>query len=322
MEEIKKEILKKYLKGKASEFEIQLVERWYENLSKNNKSSLTESDIEITQSRIFENVKRSMNFRSNNFRIYRLGAAAAITLFIAVSAVFIFFQSQNTMQYISAENIRARVELPDGSEIILNENSSITYPKKFSGGIRKIQLKGEAFFKIYRDTTKPFIVSVNDLDIRVLGTMFNVNAKNKHNEIKVTVEEGSVAILQKDVDFVSPKTAIAVLGAEEQLVYRGAMEFTEKFKLEKNLLDTELQWRDEKLIFRGSSLYEITETLEAWYNVEFKFLNPTLKGCTYTANFDSSLPLRNILELLKGAQDFDYNIDDRIIFINGLSCNN
>lgn len=131
-------------------------------------------------------------------RWYETRVAASIIMLLGVSALVLFvlvpFKDSNSHKsVVVATNTAAKAEtLPDGSIITLNKNSAITFDKGFTEAKRVVSLKGEAFFQIQPDKTKPFIVTVNDVTITVLGTSFNVKSMNGKTE--VVVESGMVKV--------------------------------------------------------------------------------------------------------------------------------
>ena len=90
------------------------------------------------------------------------------------------------------------LELSDGTKVWLNASSSITFPTSFAANERKVILTGEVYFEVAKDKTRPFRVSVNDMQVNVLGTHFNVNAYDDEDAVNTTLLEGSVLLTEKD----------------------------------------------------------------------------------------------------------------------------
>ena len=321
MQHIEKNTIKKYLRGSANPDEVKQVEQWYSDLDAHEKSELSEFELLMVKERIYGKVSRTVHKSLKGRRVFLTTAAMILVLFV-LGITSLFTRGVEQISYAAAEGDRARISLPDGSLVVLNSGSTLTYPSSFKDDLRKVVLEGEAFFSIEKDASRPFIVDANDVNVRVLGTRFNVDARSALEEIKVTVEEGTVAVLAKDEEVASLENALAVLNAEEQLVFAKGKTLSEKKKLNTNVVQDELKWRNEELIFRNRSLEEIATSLAAWYGVSFEFINPELRACTYTANFDSSLPLERVLGLLKEAQEFDYVIKDDTVQIDGKACSN
>ena len=136
--------------------------------------------------------------------------AASIVLLIGLSVtVYVLFNNYSQTQFTeisSADKIK-EVLLPDGSQITLNQNATIKYPKEFSDNNRTVEFTGEAFFDIAKNTAKPFIIKTNKAEVTVLGTSFNILADEKDN-ITVTVKTGKVKLSKN-------KTENIILNPEE-----------------------------------------------------------------------------------------------------------
>lgn len=320
MQQMNKETAEKYLKGHASDNEANQVESWYDTLGHSDEriSDLTEQELANTKAKMYTQVKR-MSATSDTYMVRSLGIAASVAILIAASILLHSFFVNDLKTFASGEDHRSRIVLADGTVVTLNENSSIEYPKSFEGEERRVYLKGEAFFKVARNESKPFIVTTNDLDIKVLGTSFNIDASKIEESTTVTVEEGKVAVLNNTVKSPKGEGALAVLVAEEQLVYK-KNELIEKRKFS-DLTSDDLSWHKKELIFRNETFEALAKSLSAWYGVAFTFENPVLKTCLYTANMDNDLSIEQVLQLLKEAQDFEYQITEKRIIISGDSCN-
>ena len=128
--------------------------------------------------------------------------AAIIILLISVGFFFTkvyqnIFDNGKMMEFVSLSNLSKEIVLPDGSTVILNANSKISYPNVFASNERRINLEGEAFFDVTKNPEMPFIIEVNDAEVKVLGTSFNVNASIPEHKIEVFVETGLVQLSRK-----------------------------------------------------------------------------------------------------------------------------
>jgi transmembrane sensor len=134
---------------------------------------------------------------------YRMATVISIGLFLGYSIYFL--SRQNSTQTIISTTDKRRIELPDRSVIILKKDAEITYNKSFSSINRLISFSGEAIFEIQRDTLRPFIIRINNISIRVLGTSFAVKANPESPEIEMIVFEGKIALYEGS-DRVNEKT--------------------------------------------------------------------------------------------------------------------
>ena len=153
---------------------------------------------------------------------------------------------------------RAQFSLPDGTTGWLNSNSSVKYNGNFSSD-RRITLKGEAFFDVYKDQKRPFIVNTNEISVKVTGTRFNIASYENEKNVEVVLEEGKLIINDKDMIksyTMSPNDLVIYDKAQKDLT-------TEVVQPQKYL-----SWTEGKLVFRNDPLDVIARRLERWYNID------------------------------------------------------
>lgn len=170
-----------------------------------------------------------------------------------------------------------KLTLADGTQVWLNANSRLTYPTAFHGQNREVELQGEGYFKVTHDARHPFIVRTGDMQARVLGTEFNVNASDLSRP-HVTLVEGSVKVTsclehEKGV----PSASKVIVPGEDALM-------NEKGEIKVSHVDTDdvACWRDGIQLFNDASLRDIVLQLGSWYNVNVvcrdeKLLNTHLR---------------------------------------------
>jgi transmembrane sensor len=137
-------------------------------------------------------MNRVQGFRS----FYRV--AAAIIVFVASSFILYFYFTGPRDIVVTAKSGNMFVRLPDGTAVVLNLGSMITYPDKFAGDKRKIDISGEAYFNVKPDKTKPFVIASGDARVEVLGTSFNINTRSSSGKMEVVLTEGKVSVYYKD----------------------------------------------------------------------------------------------------------------------------
>ncbi|HWJ89728.1 MAG TPA: FecR domain-containing protein [Flavisolibacter sp.] len=151
--------------------------------------------------------------------------------------------------------------LPDGSKVWLNAASSIRFPTAFPGVDRTVEVTGEAYFEVVHDAAKPFHVSVNDMDVQVLGTHFNINAYDDESDLKTTLVEGSVLVTSKSL-----KRA-AVLKPGQQSVLDD-----NELQVNKNVDTDEITaWKNGQFVFNSARLDVIMRQIARWYDVEIEY---------------------------------------------------
>lgn len=211
---------------------------------------------------------------------WRIAAAVAL---LAVSAFVLknYFQSgteplQTTMVQ---EGKTSELQLSDGTQISLNQNSRLSYPDQFSGKERKVSLEGEAFFEVAKNPEKPFIIETQFADIQVLGTSFNIRSYPVENRLELLVKTGKVAVTLKS----SGERHELLPG--EKLVFSPASA-AQPLKL-KDDSGNDLAWKTRRLRFTKATLGDIFSAVERLYGIRFELENEALKNCRYVASFDA-----------------------------------
>lgn len=194
--------------------------------------------------------------------------------------------------------------LSDSTKVHLNAGSSLTYPVKFlKGQERKIFLSGEAFLNVKKDSLRPFIVNADELNIRVLGTQFNINAYPEDDVAEVVLVEGSVSLYHDEENFIVQGTLLAP-GHKAS--------FNKKHKTvskEKVLTDQYISWIRDELIFRKMTFENILKKLERHYNVKISNNNLKLSKEKFNANLGTPPTIEAVLKDLKTTYNINYNIN-------------
>ena len=200
-----------------------------------------------------------------------------------------------------------KLVLADGTIVWLNSDSHIRYPVTFSGNTRQVELEGEAYFEVAKDVEKPFIVRMNEYNVRVTGTQFNV--RNYLNEsLATTLVEGGVQIERKGkVDRLRPgqqavlennEIRIRVVNVEEQVAWRhGAFGFTQ------------------------CRLENIMEELARWYDVDVFYMNQQVKNYHFSAWFKRSSSINEVISILEKTQKISLDLKGRILTVKDISRN-
>ena len=200
-----------------------------------------------------------------------------------------------------------KVKLSDGTTVHLNSGTTFKYPKQFhKKGNRLVYLEGEAFFEVEKDATRPFIVNIADVDVKVLGTKFNVNAYSNNATYSCVLVEGSVTVSHTNNNsLLTPNQKASWTKTDKP------------FKLEEVNTDLYTSWTKGELILDSAHFSEITKKLERAFNVKIINNNEVLELQEFsgTINFKTS-SLENILDLLKFDTYFEYTIKDNQIIIS------
>lgn len=195
------------------------------------------------------------------------------------------------------------LQLSDGTTVHLNAGSSIKYPVQFIEGLeRQVFITGEAYLDVAKDPEHPFIVNANKLNVRVLGTQFNISAYPEDETTEVVLVEGSVSLYTETDRYDTEKNTLLEPG------------FKGSFNREKNNIITGkvitsiyTSWINGELVFRNMTFENILKKLERHYNVTIVNNNEVLSQKEFNANFGNE-PIENILEELKINYAIDYEI--------------
>lgn len=180
--------------------------------------------------------------------------------------------------------------LSDGTVVLLNADSKITFPTRFTGDKRTVKLVGEAYFKVSKNKHLPFIVEAGNLSTRVLGTEFNLKAY-PHSDVNVTLIKGSVVVNAE--------------GKEVMLKPGENAEYSENKDIEVTTVDTEgyIQWKDGYFYFDNVPLIDVVRDLGRWYNVNIEIRNNSLMS--YRLHFIASRKA-SIKEFVDNLNEFNY----------------
>lgn len=180
--------------------------------------------------------------------------------------------------------------LSDGTVVLLNADSKITFPTRFTGNCRTVKLVGEAYFKVSKNKHRPFIVETGNLYTKVLGTEFNLKAY-PHSDVNVTLIKGSVAVNAE--------------GKEVMLKPGENAEYSEDKDIEVTTVDTEgyIQWKDGYFYFDNVPLIDVVRDLGRWYNVNIEIRNNSLMS--YRLHFIASRKA-SIKEFVDNLNEFNY----------------
>ncbi|OUN67107.1 MULTISPECIES: FecR family protein [Butyricimonas] len=194
-----------------------------------------------------------------------------------------------------------KLVLADGTTVWLNSDSDIRFPVTFSGDKRQVELRGEAYFEVAKNVEKPFIVKINDYDIRVTGTQFNV--RNYPGErVTTTLVEGSVQLERgKDVQKMYPgQQALLVDG---QLVMK-----------EVDVTDV-IGWREGTFSFKEVRLEDIINELARWYDFDVYYQNVEVKNYHFTAWFRRNVSIEEVIEVLEKTKKIKMKLDGKTLIV-------
>lgn len=189
---------------------------------------------------------------------------------------------------------RAQLTLQDGTEVWLNAKSKLTYPARFTGDKREVTVEGEAFFKVAKDLDRPFIVSADAVEMKVLGTQFNVSCYPATGYVQTSLLEGSVRVFFRDREEEG-----VTLKPDQQVTVRNG-----KMKVEPIGMKDHFLWRDGIYAFENEPLMSILEKLELYYDIQIVVEDRALFKDTYTGKFRQRDSLDDIFHVLQQIRPF------------------
>lgn len=185
-----------------------------------------------------------------------------------------------------------KVTLPDGTIVWLNARSSIRYPTSFQGRERRVEMKGEAYFEVARNSQMPFRINVeSQAEVSVLGTSFNINAYGDEEIIKTTLLNGAVAMAA-----MSGKPVAIKPGQQAQLGTQS--ESTDIKVIDHVNIDQVNAWRNGLFNFDHADLKSIMNEISRWYGVDIRYRGE-LPARTFRGSINRNLPLEQVLEILQ-----------------------
>jgi ferric-dicitrate binding protein FerR (iron transport regulator) len=207
-----------------------------------------------------------------------------------------------TEKIVVPEGKTFKITLSDGTQVWLNASSRLSYPSRFTGRSRVVELSGEAYFKVFHDAAHPFVIHAGDVSTKVLGTEFNVRCYNAV-DTHVTLVSGSVQVstMQKQV----------VIRPGEDMRFTGS-------KIEINNVDVNdfTSWRDGLVFFDNATLRDILQQLGSWYNVNVVCSNPSLLNLHFHYIYDRNDNLENALKTLNESSNIKVKMENHTIFVS------
>lgn len=197
-----------------------------------------------------------------------------------------------------------QLKLSDGTTVWLNSDSEIEYPVNFIGNTRKVQVKGEVYFSVVKNKTKPFIVNVMDVEVEVLGTEFNIEAYQETESVVTTLVEGSVKLKKAGENIVIKPNQQASIKTNENI-------FTVQNVDARNYA----LWKDGVFYFKEASIVEIMEKLERWYGIKVFYENTTVRAKKFSVEVKRYDDIERILDILAATNKVQFKIKEKVVIV-------
>ena len=317
-----KELIEKYFDGNITDAEIKELSDWIKNdrhLQNWWEEEFSKSDAGINpvlRDKLFARIKEQTQGKEEtqgkeNSRTIRMNPwkwAAAIVLPICIA--FFTYYLIDSSQTVGAPFIvkadkgdKATIELPDGTNVVLNSASQLSYLNNFGENVRRVQLNGEAYFKVAHDEKRAFIVQVGDLEVKVLGTSFNVSAYEDAKDVTVVLLEGKVGVYAQKISH--------IMKPGDKIEYNKA---THKITATQVHPNDYIEWTKGNMYFEKESLENIMKTLSRIYDVEIRFDSNKLPNEYFTGTIPGG-GIQNALNILMLTSPFYYEMDGSVIVL-------
>ena len=317
-----KELIEKYFDGNITDAEIKKLSDWIKNdrhLQNWWEEEFSKSDAGINpvlRDKLFARIKAQTQGKEEtqgkeNPRTIRMNPwkwAAAIVLPICIA--FFTYYLVDSSQTVGAPFIvkadkgdKATIELPDGTNVVLNSASQLSYLNNFGENGRRVQLNGEAYFKVAHDEKCAFIVQVGDLEVKVLGTSFNVSAYEDAKDVTVVLLEGKVGVYAQKISH--------IMKPGDKIEYNKA---THKITATQVHPSDYIEWTKGNIYFEKESLENIMKTLSRIYDVEIRFDSNKLPNEYFTGTIPGG-GIQNALNILMLTSPFYYEMDGSVIVL-------
>ena len=334
-------LIQKFISGNATNEEYNTLKKWMNQNPENEKLVENLKQIwEITPNEKFEvdvesawtefqkkqnNGLGFSNSEDNSKKLLyalRIAAIVLVSLFTGIFVQYTFTDSgsENVSQFYVMQTFetgrgeKARITFSDGTEVVLNSETSINFPKEFKGMTREIKLDGEAYFKVARNENMPFIVYAKDTKVKVLGTEFNVQAWENESSVRISVNEGKVAVTLSgdNEDDNEPRNISKVIlkrGFYTTVDNRLIKSPTKLAKVENHLM-----WVHGGLYFENEPFEKVIRDIERRFDVNINGVDSDLMDVPFTGSFQYA-DLGEVLDVISVSMDLDYQRNGNEIII-------
>lgn len=316
-------LLIKSFSGKASPEEEQIIQscvdeseesrkeyQAYKKLWEDSKGLMLSGSID-TENALLKTKNQIPQFTRNVRWISFIKQAAAVLIFSVILSVFIHYfldhrpepKSGNIVyqEIKAAYGTQTRLTLADGTVVWLNSGSTLRFPLSFEhADSRQVGLKGEGYFEVTKNSEKPFIVNTCGLDVKVLGTSFNVNAYEDEKHIEIALIEGKIELSKQAKD-----EAVSIMTLHPSEIADYDTENNRIIHKTEPEIDRYTAWKDGKIVFFDDPIGKVISRLENWYNVDIEIADNRLMAYHFTATFGQE-SLDQVLKYLSISTPLNY----------------
>ncbi|PKD43494.1 hypothetical protein CWD77_07950 [Rhodohalobacter barkolensis] len=325
---LNKQLLKKFFRNQCNSEELEQVYDWFKTkegaeylemkLEQDMHHYAEEENLllfpDVPTDRMLQNIrkKRSKSINKQDDFKWIIRAAVVLLFFTILGGSYLILQHSNPVSEQTAKQVYKTIStqedqhrlmtLSDGTQIRLNSNSSIVLPEVFSDNVREVRLKGEAWFQVAEDSSKPFIIQADKAQVRVLGTEFNVKVDTLARNVQVAVTEGKVSL-----NNVNRSENRAILTKDTFALYNLQ---NDEILIEQAPVINYLSWINGRLTFYNDPLWQVNRFLERKYNVRIRYDQQHIGKLALSLDV-AAKDLESILDIIANTLNlqFSYNPD-------------
>jgi ferric-dicitrate binding protein FerR (iron transport regulator) len=267
--------------------------------------------------------------------------AVVITTIIAILTTAIYLNYNNTPAILAEVHSKSEIStkngsktnlvLPDGTKVWLNAGSEMTYDKNYGIKIREVTLNGEAYFDVKKNAEKPFIIHTAKMDIKVLGTAFNVKCYKGEKTFETSLIRGSIEVTLKDrleKILMKPNEKLIINTEEKEKITAAPNKILPVSTSSKPIIllsnltiyskdntVVETAWVQNRLVFVSETFEDIALMMERWYGIKIIFTNEVLKKAKFTGSFEKE-SITEALNAMQLLSPFNYSIKNNTVTIS------
>lgn len=345
------DIISKTITGEElSHDEAAYLDHWINEANQNRRNyelatgityKVTLTEIGNSQSSLFNKINQRINARKNKIRnLWMAGISAASIVIAFTIGAHTWNKSQRDAnsrkdivynEVLVPKGAKSQITLTDGTKVWLNGGSKLRYPSSFSNKTREVYLDGEAFFDVSENKSKPFFVHTTSIQIKVLGTAFNVKSYADDQTIETTLVRGLVEIREvknnvltkpllikpnERATFIKEKGITSITSNHTPQSLKDVPEKLPAIEVNKVNTTPIISWKEKSLVFENATLEDIATKLERWYGIKVHILNDDLKKYRYKGKFSHNETIYQVLEVLKVTTPIKYDVENYEINID------
>lgn len=319
-------LMAKFLMGKCTEDELREVNAWMNESDENARElfrleeiyhlgkydgTQDEKKIEKAEKRL---IKRLEQEKAKQYKVRRMYgwmryAAISISFFILGGLGYVVYQTNNpaeTLLAVTTKNEIKELKLPDGTKVWLNKHTTLKYPREFSEKGRQVYLEGEGYFEVQKNPEKPFTVQSEAMQVRVLGTVFNLKSDKVKMSAVATLLRGEIEVKgnhEEGMIVLSPGQKAELNGVSKRLIVKQ--------------VDTGFEnWHNNQFVFEKADIYTIARTLENSYGVKIILAPDIDVKNTYSGTLKKKDDIEAVLGLIRNVIPIEYKVVGSSVFLS------